>query len=336
MENMAKISVCIPFYNIEAFAGRCLDSVLNNTYKNLEIICVNDGSTDGTLEILHEYEKKDPRIIVIDKPNGGTMSARNAAINVATGDFIAFVDGDDWIHHQYFDALMFVQSKTNAEVVVCEHIQCAGPEKELEIDLSKITCQVHPITYVLHNNYVRSMIWGRLYARQLLFPICDAQNIHLGEDTVFNLSFMCKKPDLVIAYFREKMYYYYQREGSLVHIIPHNYHIKVSRYFMMHYDETNGVQAKDILLHEVIRNVSAYRYLQMFVPDQTEVKATCRELYTFCRKRWNGIFSRKEKVKYSTLYHCPAFYRLFRIITDPTMLDWERAEKKRQREKAGK
>lgn len=66
MENMAKISVCIPFYNIKAFAGRCLDSVLNNTYKNLEIICVNDGSTDGTLEILHEYEKKDPRITMLD------------------------------------------------------------------------------------------------------------------------------------------------------------------------------------------------------------------------------------------------------------------------------
>ena len=107
---------------------------------------------------------------------------------------------------------------------------------------------------------------------------------------MFNLSFMCKKPSLVIAYFHENLYYYYQREGSLAHIIPHNQRIKVSRYFMTHYDETNGVQAKDILLHEVIRNVSAYRYLQMFVPDQTEVKATCRELYTFCRKRWNGIF----------------------------------------------
>ena len=88
-----KISVIIPVYNTEKYIGRCLDSILNNTYKNLEVICVNDGSKDRSLEILNEYAEKDNRVKVIDKENGGVSAARNTALDVATGDFISFVDG---------------------------------------------------------------------------------------------------------------------------------------------------------------------------------------------------------------------------------------------------
>lgn len=101
MNQEKKISVCLPFYNIEPYVSRCHDSVLDNTYRNLEIICVNDGSTDGTSALLHEYAKKDPRVIVIDNENGGVSFARQAAIDIATGDFLPFVDGDDWVHPQF-------------------------------------------------------------------------------------------------------------------------------------------------------------------------------------------------------------------------------------------
>ena len=89
------VSVIIPAYNIEDYIGRCLDSVLSQTYKNLEILVVDDGSSDCTGEILDDYEKKDQRIRVIHKENGGVSSARNIGIEAATGDYIGFVDGDD-------------------------------------------------------------------------------------------------------------------------------------------------------------------------------------------------------------------------------------------------
>lgn len=335
MGNGEKISVCIPFYNIEPYARRCLDSVLNNTYKNLEVICVNDGSIDGTSMLLHEYAKKDHRVIVIDKENGGIISARNAAIEVATGDVITFIDGDDWVHTQYFETLMFVRSMTKADVVVCDHLRCMDAVTELPIDLNRVTYKVEPITYVLNDDEVRSMISGRLFSRQIASEVKGASDIQLGEDAIFNLTFLCNKPDLHIAIVHEKIYYYYQREGSLAHIISHNQRIKVSQYFMKHYDEYSETQVKCILLHEIIRNMAAYRYLQMFTHNKSETKATCYEIYTFCRKRWNGIFLWNDKMKYTVLYYCPFIYRLFRIVTDPTMLDWERAEKKRRREKAG-
>ena len=83
--------------------SRCLDSVLNNTYRDLEVICINDGSTDKSADILRQYAVKDERIIAINQKNAGVSAARNAGLDMATGDFVAFVDSDDWVHPQYFD-----------------------------------------------------------------------------------------------------------------------------------------------------------------------------------------------------------------------------------------
>ena len=94
MDN-ALVSVIIPAYNVAEYIPFCLDSLISQTYKNLEIICVNDGSTDSTLDIIKEYAEKDSRIILIDKENGGLPSARNAGMNIAKGDYISFVDSDD-------------------------------------------------------------------------------------------------------------------------------------------------------------------------------------------------------------------------------------------------
>lgn len=93
-----KISVIVPAYNIEKYIGECLDSIISQTYKNLEIIVVDDGSKDSTSEIVDRYAEKDKRIIPIHKPNGGLSSARNAGLEVMTGDYVSFIDGDDSIH----------------------------------------------------------------------------------------------------------------------------------------------------------------------------------------------------------------------------------------------
>ena len=94
---MPKISIIIPCYNAEKYLPKCLDSLINQTLKDIEIICVNDGSTDGSLSILKDYGKKDNRIVIIDKENSGPSSCRNIGIEKATGEFIQFVDSDDWI-----------------------------------------------------------------------------------------------------------------------------------------------------------------------------------------------------------------------------------------------
>lgn len=102
--NQPKVSVIIPIYNVEQYLSKCLDSIINQTYKNLEIICINDGSPDNSLAILEEYAKKDSRIIIINQGNAGVSTARNRGLDIATGEYISFVDPDDWIESNTYES----------------------------------------------------------------------------------------------------------------------------------------------------------------------------------------------------------------------------------------
>ena len=115
------LSVIIPVYNVQEYLGRCLESVIQNTYKNLEIICINDGSTDHSFEILQEYAKKDRRFIVINQKNMGVSAARNTGLEIASGENIAFIDSDDWIHPQYFEILLKMQEICKSDISVCRY-----------------------------------------------------------------------------------------------------------------------------------------------------------------------------------------------------------------------
>lgn len=333
MENGAKISVCIPFYNIEAYAERCLDSVLGNTYQNLEVICVNDGSTDGTSALLHKYAKEDLRVIVIDKENGGLVSARQAAISIATGDFLSFIDGDDWVHPQFFEILLTVQEKTGADAVVGGYAMCAEFTEPYKIETDKVSFQVSGNLSLLNDWHARTHIWGRIYSRKLSPSITIPHNIIMGEDTAFNLSFLCSKQDTCVARVTEALYFYFQREDSIVHTVSHTQKIDMSLFFAEHYDEIKDTDKYGIVLHEILRHLLSHRYLTSFSGNRKSIHRDCGIIYDSCKKNWGESFPLKEKIQYSILYHCPFVYRLFRIITDPTMLDWERAEKKRQRGK---
>lgn len=113
------VSVLVPVYNVEKYLKRCLDSIVNQTLVNIEIICVNDGSTDNSLKILEEYRARDRRIKIVNKQNGGLPSARNAALDVAVGEYIGFVDSDDYIEPDMFEKLVNVARDEKSEVVIC-------------------------------------------------------------------------------------------------------------------------------------------------------------------------------------------------------------------------
>ncbi|MDR2395361.1 MAG: glycosyltransferase [Endomicrobium sp.] len=113
-----KVSVIIPVYNTEKYLKQCLDSVCNQTLKDIEIICVNDESTDSSLDILKEYANKDNRIIIINQKNLGAGSARNSGLEIAKGQYIAFVDSDDWINLNMLESLYNKAEKTNSDIVL--------------------------------------------------------------------------------------------------------------------------------------------------------------------------------------------------------------------------
>ena len=116
---MPKVSVIIPVYNVEEYLPRCLDSIINQTYTDLEIICVNDCSPDKSSVVIDEYAKKDSRIKIINREkNGGLSAARNSGINAATGDYLYFIDSDDWIDKDYIEKMVGTALKSNSDIVV--------------------------------------------------------------------------------------------------------------------------------------------------------------------------------------------------------------------------
>lgn len=115
--NCFLISVIIPVYNVEKYLGRCLDSIINQTYNNLEIICINDGSTDSSLEILRSYGAREPRIKIISQDNQGLSEARNVGLKIASGEYISFIDSDDWIDGYYYESMVAKIYSSNADIV---------------------------------------------------------------------------------------------------------------------------------------------------------------------------------------------------------------------------
>ena len=119
---MTKISVIIPVYNVEKYLKECLNSVINQTLKDLEIICVNDGSIDNSLKIMKEYALKDPRIKILSQKNQGVSEARNFGIKNATGEYVAFLDADDCVSLDFYEKLYTKAKETNSDIVVSEYM----------------------------------------------------------------------------------------------------------------------------------------------------------------------------------------------------------------------
>lgn len=168
------ISVIVPIYNVEKYLKNCLDSILNQTYKNLEIILCDDGSTDTCPKICDEYAKKDSRIKVIHKKNGGLSDARNAGLEIATGEYITFVDSDDFLFSDMIEILYKLCEKYKAEFSMCQCVHC----KESDMILS-VQKPINPIeneevfeknekmeAYLLSRK-IDTVAWKKMYERNL-------------------------------------------------------------------------------------------------------------------------------------------------------------------------
>ena len=179
--NYPLISVIIPIYKVEAYLSRCLDSILQQSYSNLELLCVNDGSPDGCLEILQDYARKDSRVKVINQKNQGVSAARNNGLREASGDYIAYIDSDDWIHEQYFELMMKYMLEYKADVVFCEGMKVYDDEKPEVVVYQGAQAQKVNIQKIFSLWTLRHCVWARIYRRKILDGHYFASEIRLGE-----------------------------------------------------------------------------------------------------------------------------------------------------------
>ncbi|WP_316569225.1 glycosyltransferase [Neobacillus sp. YIM B06451] len=209
-----KISVIVAAYNIESYIEKCLESIIVQTYKDLEIIVVNDGSTDNTLHLISNFSKIDSRIVVIDKANGGLSSARNAGLEIASGEYIGFVDGDDYIHEEMYQKLLLLSQETQSDIAVCGHIRKYS-NREVFSNSKKIIhySSEEALSELISSKKIHDYAWDKLYKKKLFenirYPIGK-----MYEDvfTTYKLFIKAKK----VVYIDEPLYYYIQRDGSIL------------------------------------------------------------------------------------------------------------------------
>lgn len=214
---MDKISVIVPVYNVENYLEECIDSILGQTYKNLEIILVDDGSTDNCGQICDDYVKKDNRIKVIHKENGGLSDARNVGIKNSKGKYITFIDSDDCVNKKYIEVLYNQIITTNSDISICSYKKFSDYYIEEDFKLNDIEIlKRQEILLKLYGeknriNYVVS--WGKLYKRRLFDTISFPNGkIHEDEYTTYKLYEEC---DLV-SYTSLQLYYYRVRNDSIM------------------------------------------------------------------------------------------------------------------------
>ena len=210
------ISVIIPVYNLENYIEQCIKSVINQTYANLEIIIIDDGSTDNSGNICDLWQKQDNRISVIHKKNSGLSDARNIGLDLAKGDYISFVDGDDWIHPQMYEILLRYYENENIDMVCCKLVKVE--EKTINdfnnVDIDGKYAILTPTDALLDLSITDVTACNKLYKRKLFNQIRYPHGrYHEDEWVIHRLLYECNK----IVSTDAGLYYYMMREGSITH-----------------------------------------------------------------------------------------------------------------------
>ena len=211
-----KISVIVAVFNVEKYLKKCVESILNQTYQNLEVILINDGSTDQSGDICNEYAQKDNRVKVISRENRGIAFTRNEGLDTATGDYITFVDSDDYIHPQMYELMMKKLRDNHADVVACDYLEI--PENEAvsmgqldvdKIDIDIIQTKQEKKKYIYLDKYVDALlVWNKIIKKELWDGIrCPKDKIYEDETITFRTLYYAQK----IVYLNEKLYYYVRR-----------------------------------------------------------------------------------------------------------------------------
>ncbi len=209
----------VPVYKVEKYIHRCVDSILNQTYTNLEIILVNDGTPDTCGEIIDTYQKKDSRVKVIHKENGGLSDARNAGMKSVTGAFTMYVDSDDWLDHKMIKTMMEYANHYKADVVqsafyyayedklLLDHRHDTQREKPICLDKQALMFEL------VKNEKVKNFAWGKLYKTAIIKDIPFKKGV-LFEDVFWAHQVMHQVDTYTIT--QQPFYYYFQRDDSIV------------------------------------------------------------------------------------------------------------------------
>ncbi len=320
-----KVSVIVPIYNMEKYLERCVDSLLKQTYKNLEIILVDDGSTDKSGNICDEYALKDQRVVVIHKKNGGLSSARNAALDVFTGEYITSVDPDDYVFENYVKIMYNALKSRSAKICFCDHrTDCVSREevdkKEFkEESEEKEIISISPYKYRFDCASGHTQYWCYLYHKSLAIRengekiYFDVAHIRMEDVPYWAEVFSSLKKDDEILYVPNKLYVYRLENKPLMNTE------KILATYIGHWEAVKSkVKDKKNLFRSLvpIYAVNYCSFLATFILQDKRKTAEFAKAREIVKKHYPRIlFSRtklKIKIKLATLTFFPKAYEKWR------------------------
>lgn len=311
------LSVIIPVYQVEKYIGQCLDSVLAQTYTNLDIILVDDGGTDSSVDICREYQKKDNRIRIISQENGGLSKARNVGVAYAQAELITFIDSDDYIHPQMFATMVPYLQKHNLDIISCTSTRKNIVIKEL-IGTGKLECYDHrtAVSMGLRDDNVSA--WGKIYKKELLdkvqFPV---GRVFEDLGTLYKIFNECNK----VGWLDYQFYHYIKRENS---ITQRSFRVKpkYDSLYLNHekiaFAKEHGYPEELHYIHgEIIKNAISlltvfYANTDMIAEYEQEYKDTTQWLAEAMLDTvaWNTI-RKKERILWWLYNRCIAAFIVF-------------------------
>ncbi len=217
--NSPLISIIVPVYQVEKYLEKCINSIITQTYKNLEIILIDDGSTDKSPSFCDHFQAKDSRIKVLHQENGGLSYARNVGLKIATGDFIGFVDSDDWIEPNMYEVLMSALQETGADIAVCNRQYEFNDSESIPIHMKSAKKKLYSAEEALRrliigDKIIHNAVWEKLYRRTIIsdikFPIGK-----IFEDSLWT-TLVIGNAKLIIC-IDYPLYHYFIRSESLSH-----------------------------------------------------------------------------------------------------------------------
>lgn len=220
---MPKVSIIVPVYNTEKYLCECVDSILSQTLTDLEVILVDDGSADSSPVICDGYAERDKRVKVIHQANAGLSAARNCGLNIATGEFVAFVDSDDFIDENMYSAMVTVAEEENAPLVICSgfyysnvHKNRISHEQNMKIQSESSAKFVSDWLWASNETTVLfTVVWNKIYQREFFAEDLRFEDLRIHEDEEFSTRLYLK--DFRVAFVDEAFYYYRANQQSITY-----------------------------------------------------------------------------------------------------------------------
>lgn len=285
-QEKALISIIIPVYKVEKYLEKCIQSLINQTYENLQIILVDDGSPDNCGKICDEYAKKDHRIEVIHKSNEGLSDARNKGIEIAKGEYIGFIDSDDYIESDMYEVLYNLLKQYNADVSICNFYTVSQGKiaiKNAENGIKEYN-RIEILKEVLLDNNIQSYAWNKLYKKELFdeikYPVGKKYE-DIG--TTFYLLEKCNK----VVVTGKPEYYYINRQDSIVNNVTETTITDYIELIMQRYD----------YIEENIKELSSYNkdYLKRILKTAEQDIKNLNEVGDYTKRKYEELYNKVQK-----------------------------------------